>query len=165
MSGEVHFLLGHVQGLLHFARRITNEIFVAVFAEALLFENLKERERKVEFEPRFWRFEPKIEPKNPTQRLLTLPTKLSADPMTSNELGRPPWGLEGVEWTLRWLIPFLSITAAILRLEIFVRFVWEFLIFWKNDQKFRTMWKWRKSLFEAVLNLFFKEFESILTRF
>lgn len=33
--------------------------------------------------------------------LLTLPTKLSAEPITSNELGRAPCGLDGVDWTLR----------------------------------------------------------------
>lgn len=51
----------------------------------------------------------------------TRPTRLSAEPITSNELGRPPWGLDGVEWAMRWLIPFFSVlTVKQIRIRVWV---------------------------------------------
>lgn len=104
MSCEVHLFLCHVQCFLHLT---CNKIWIAIFAETLLSENLKWIKflKVVHFIKRH-------------RDRLTRPTKLSADPTTSNELGRPPWGLDGVDWARRWLIPFLSVTTARKKLQL-----------------------------------------------
>lgn len=66
---------------------------------------------------------------------LTLPTKLSAEPTTSKFPGRPPCGLEGVDWMARWLIPFLSITAVIK-----VQGKWDLDKFQYNGTKTLNLW-------------------------